>query len=389
MEEKKSFFDGAFGRYLLPGVILQSVLIGGGYATGREIIEYGAKFGAKGWIAGLGIFIGFVVVAILTFEMARLYRIYDYKYMVKEIAGPLWRLYDVIYVVLMLVVIAIMASATGNIVEQTIGLNYWFGVVGVIVIVGILNFYGEALIERFETYGTIALYAGYILFAFLVIRNTAPNIQRVFAVQDTSFLPNVSTLSVLWNGLIYVAFNLVVMPASFFTLKRQTKRKETVISGIIAGALMTIPWFLTYFAVMGFYPAEGVLTAEVPWLAMMKGVAGPIVISIFGIVMGGTLIETSTGIIHALIERINSGLQEGGRAVLSRGQQGFTTVLILVIATVLSKFGIIDLVAKGYSLLAYGFILIYLVPLLTVGVYKIVKGSPIKRNVEQQAVSES
>ena len=389
MEEKKSFFDGAFGRYLLPGVILQSVLIGGGYATGREIIEYGAKFGAKGWIAGLGIFIGFVVVAILTFEMARLYRIYDYKYMVKEIAGPLWRLYDVIYVVLMLVVIAIMASATGNIVEQTIGLNYWFGVVGVIVIVGILNFYGEALIERFETYGTIALYAGYILFAFLVIRNTAPNIQRVFAVQDTSFLPNVSTLSVLWNGLIYVAFNLVVMPASFFTLKRQTKRKETVISGIIAGALMTIPWFLTYFAVMGFYPAEGVLTAEVPWLAMMKGVAGPIVISIFGIVMGWTLIETSTGIIHALIERINSGLQEGGRAVLSRGQQGFTTVLILVIATVLSKFGIIDLVAKGYSLLAYGFILIYLVPLLTVGVYKIVKGSPIKRNVEQQAVSES
>lgn len=389
MEEKKSFFDGAFGRYLLPGVILQSVLIGGGYATGREIIEYGAKFGAKGWIAGLGIFIGFVVVAILTFEMARLYRIYDYKYMVKEIAGPLWRLYDVIYVVLMLVVIAIMASATGNIVEQTIGLNYWFGVVGVIVIVGILNFYGEALIERFETYGTIALYAGYILFAFLVIRNTAPNIQRVFAVQDTSFLPNVSTLSVLWNGLIYVAFNLVVMPASFFTLKRQTKRKETVISGIIAGALMTIPWFLTYFAVMGFYPAEGVLTAEVPWLAMMKGVAGPIVISIFGIVMGWTLIETSTGIIHALIERINSGLQEGGRAVLSRGQQGFTTVLILVIATVLSKFGIIDLVAKGYSLLAYGFILIYLVPLLTVGVYKIVKGGPIKRNVEQQAVSES
>ena len=165
--------------------------------------------------------------------------------------------------------------------------------------------------------------------------------------------------------------------------------KETVISGIIAGALMTIPWFLTYFAVMGFYPAEGVLTAEVPWLAMMKDVAGPIVISIFGIVMGWTLIETSTGIIHALIERINSGLQEGGRAVLSRGQQGFTTVLILVIATVLSKFGIIDLVAKGYSLLAYGFILIYLVPLLTVGVYKIVKGSPIKRNVEQQAVSES
>jgi uncharacterized membrane protein YkvI len=37
-------------RIVLPGIILQSVLIGGGYATGREIVEYGAKFGANGWV---------------------------------------------------------------------------------------------------------------------------------------------------------------------------------------------------------------------------------------------------------------------------------------------------------------------------------------------------
>ena len=46
-----SFFEGWFGRYVLPGIIMQSVLIGGGYATGREIVEYGAKFGAMGLIA--------------------------------------------------------------------------------------------------------------------------------------------------------------------------------------------------------------------------------------------------------------------------------------------------------------------------------------------------
>ena len=33
------FFEGHYGRLLLPGVILQSVLIGGGYATGREIVQ--------------------------------------------------------------------------------------------------------------------------------------------------------------------------------------------------------------------------------------------------------------------------------------------------------------------------------------------------------------
>jgi len=53
--EKKSIFDGNFGKYLLPGVVLQSVLTGGGYSTGREIIEYGAKYGALGWIGGFGV----------------------------------------------------------------------------------------------------------------------------------------------------------------------------------------------------------------------------------------------------------------------------------------------------------------------------------------------
>ena len=52
MEEKKGIFGGALGRMILPGIILQSVLIGGGYATGREIVEYGAKFGAMGWLSG-------------------------------------------------------------------------------------------------------------------------------------------------------------------------------------------------------------------------------------------------------------------------------------------------------------------------------------------------
>ena len=44
MGKLKNFYEGKYARYVLPGVLLQSVLIGGGYATGREIYSYGAKF---------------------------------------------------------------------------------------------------------------------------------------------------------------------------------------------------------------------------------------------------------------------------------------------------------------------------------------------------------
>ncbi len=373
MENKKNFFDGAFGKLILPGIVLQSVLIGGGYATGREIVEYGAKFGAMGWLAGVGTFLGFAIIAALSFELIRLYKVYAYKSFIKEIGGPLWIVFDIVYFLFMIVIIAVMASATGSIVEQTLGLNYWVGVAAITIVVGVLNFFGARLIERFETYGTIALYIGYIIFAIIVISNNHQNISQVFATGDTSFVPNTTAPAILWSGVLYCAYNLVVVPSSFFTIKRQTKTSESIISGIIGGILMTIPWFLTYFAVMCFYPNEDVLAASVPWLSMMQGVAGPVVIGIFGIVMGWTLIETSTGIIHACIERVNNGLGELHKNEMTRPQQAILTLVILIGAMILSRIGIIDLIATVYNGLAYAFLIIYVVPLLTVGVYKIIK----------------
>lgn len=99
---------------------------------------------------------------------------------------------------------------------------------------------------------------------------------------------------------------------------------------------------------------------------------------LFSIVMGWTLIETATGIIHAMLERVDKGLTDTGRNPLSRQHRGALTVIILVISVAFAKIGIIDLIAKGYNALAYAFILLYLVPLLTVGVYKIMKKSTKK-----------
>ncbi|WP_026894524.1 membrane protein [Clostridiisalibacter paucivorans] len=371
---KKSFFDGAFGRYLIPGIVLQSVLIGGGYATGREIVAFGAKFGALGWLGGLGIFIGFTLISVLTFEIARIYRTYNYKSLVKQIAGKLSVVYDVIYILLSIIIIAVMSSATGEIVNKTLGLSYWVGVGGVVVLVGILNFYGSWLIERFETYGTIALYIGYIIFSVIVISSTRENIHNVFINTDTSYIQgSIGIGTVLWTGIVYVGYNVVVYPATLFTLERQTKRRETIISGIISGVLMTIPWFMTYFSIMGYYPSKDILEAGVPWLGMLQKAGGSWVIAVFGMVMGWTFIETSTGILHALAERIDGGLREIGKKTMTNSQKAGLTVGVLIFAMGLSKIGIVDLISKGYTLMAYGMILVYAIPLLTIGLYKIIK----------------
>jgi uncharacterized membrane protein YkvI len=84
-------------RIFLPGIILQSVLIGGGYATGREIVEYGAKFGANGWICGVMIFLGFSLMAMLSMEASRIWKVYDYKSLLSKMVGRAWVLYEIAY----------------------------------------------------------------------------------------------------------------------------------------------------------------------------------------------------------------------------------------------------------------------------------------------------
>ena len=376
MGKLKKFYEGTYARYILPGVLLQSVLIGGGYATGREIYSYGAKFGAYGWISGLTIGIGFALFAFLTFEICRIYKVYDYKNYIKKVIGPLWPVMDVLTVLIAIMLIAVMAAATGSIFEQ-VGLPNILGSVVIVLLCGLLNFKGSAIIEKFETIGTILLYGGYILFTILVLVNKGGNISTVFANMDTSAYDGRVTIGLcIWTGILYVAYNINAIPMGMFSLTRQKKRKETVVSGLVAGLLMTIPWFLSYFAMMCFYGDTTIVGADVatPWMEMIKAIHGGVPLMVlFSVVMGWTLVETAAGCIHMIIDRFDVALEEKGHERLTDSKRGMVTVITLVAALILSRIGVVTLIEKGYSVLSYGFILFYLLPTLLIGGYKIIK----------------
>lgn len=353
-----------FSRLLLPGIILQSVLIGGGFATGREIVEYGGRFGASGWISGLSIFFGFSLLAILSFEACRQWKVYDYKSLLKKLIGRAWILYEVSYLILGILVIAVMASAAGEILNSTLGFNIWVGILLIVVLVGFLNYMGENFIAQMKTVGTIALFGAYTLFGVSVFLDRSNEIFEVFATWNTQFLPEPpSVLLLIWIGITYVGYNLGVYPATFFTVKNIESKKESVMAGIIAGLLMTIPWFLTYLAIMAYYPSTDILGAAVPWLKMLEPFGNTFVV-IFGIVVGWTLVETATGIIHAFIGRIDVDLFQQKSKHLSGKSKALISLVALVAAMLLAQVGIIDLIAKGYSFMAYAMILFYGVPLV-------------------------
>lgn len=351
-------------RIFLPGIILQSVLIGGGYATGREIVEYGARFGASGWVCGLAIFFGFSLMSFLSMEACRQWQVYDYKSLLKKMIGPGWVAYEVVYLLLAILIIAVMASAAGEILHSTMGFSRWVGVVIIVVLVGFLNYKGEEVIAKLETLGTIALFAAYITFAVVVFSDRQDQIADVFSQWDTSYEPASPGFGLLlWTGLLYVGYNLAVYPASFFTFKGIHNVRESLLAAVISGLLMTVPWFLTYFAILGYYPDKGVLAATVPWLEILKSFH-PALIVVFGIVVGWTLVETATGMIHAFISRVETEIQTRQQAPLKKAMKALISTAALVASLLLAQVGIIDLVAKGYVIMAYAMIAVFGVPLI-------------------------
>lgn len=383
--------SGPFGRLVLPAVVLQSVLIGGGYATGREIVAYGARFGSRGWIAVLAIFLGFTVTAFFTFEVARRYRAYEYKSFVRRLIGPMWPAFDLLFVVMAVVIIAVMASAAASILEETLSVPPGVGTTGVVVAVGIATYRGASFIEVFKSAGTTALYVAYLVFAGLVVSarwdalgaallegGAAGGVGALDAASAVT--PGAPVLAVLGTGALYVGYNLAVYPAVLFTLHRQRTRTDTGTAALLSGLLMTIPFALTWLCLMGFYPDPEVFDAPVPWLPMLRSLDLPFLVGVFGLVMGWTLLETSVGLIHALLNRIDADLERldagpladlGG---LTRLQSGLLGAGVLLGAALLSRVGIIALVSRGYTYMGYAFIALFALPLLTVGAWKVLRG---------------
>lgn len=368
----------AFEAILLPAIVLQSAIMGGGYSTGREVAQYAGRFGEQGWLAVGIILVGFTVLSILAFELARIAKVYDYKRWIQELIGPLWPLFDLLTITMSLLVIAVMSAAMGSILQQTLGVPYWLGLGVAFVMVGFLAWRGARVMERFKVIGSVLLYVGYLCFAFLVL--TSPVESPVASGAETSAaLTPFATLTVVISGLIYVGYNLSVYPVGLFCLHRQTRRSETVLAGLASGLMMTVPFVLTFLCLVKYYPSSAVLEAEIPWLEMIEASAGgPAWIAAFGFIAGWTLLETAIASIHALVDRIDKNLEDVPGFLrpekrLTPVQKMFLSLGILAIASALAQFGIIALVAKGYGTLAWGFIVLLALPLLTVGLRKVLK----------------
>jgi uncharacterized membrane protein YkvI len=143
-----------------------------------------------------------------------------------------------------------------------------------------------------------------------------------------------------------------------------------VSAGLIAAVLGLLPAFLFYLAILGQYPE--VVTQEIPAVYVLERARTPALLVVFVIMLFGTLIQTGTGFIHGVNERIRHTLASRDKA-FPDWLRPVIAVALLAISLGLAKFGIVTLIARGYGWISWGIFAIYFVPLMTIGLYRIVR----------------
>ena len=368
-----------FQRYLLPGFIIQSSIIGGAYGSGKELQQFFFDHGPLGGLLGMCVTMAiFAVVLMAAYEFSRRFQLFDYRSFSKALLGPAWPIYEILYLMVMILVISVVGAVAGEVLHDSFGLPNVVGVVGIMVLIAVIVFFGTPGVERVLAVWSFVLFGTYILFlGWHLVQN------------GDQIASNMKSMPIgegwVRSGVAYSGYNLSTVPALVFCIYHMSKRREALAAGLFAGVLAMLPAMLFYIAMIGQYDAIEAAGEDgpLPVSILMGALEGAgFFVYLFPVVLFGTFVETGTALIHGVNERIDHTFAEKGVRMPDWMRPAVALAILFSAVVIADAIGLTGLVAQGYGTITWGFIIVLFVPLLTWGVYLIWRAD--KRDAEKQ-----
>jgi len=350
-----------FKRFFLPGFAFKAVVIGGGYATGRELAEYFLPSGPSGGL--LGMFLAMAlwgVICAVTFLFARSTHSHDYGTFFRNLLGPGWFLFDIIYVCALLVGLSVFGAAAGAIGTALFGWPVIAGTLGLVAGIATIAAFGSDSVERLFKYVTYFLYGVYATFFVLVF-------VKSFGRIEASFSAHFPMTDWAMGGATYAAYNAVGAVVILPVLRHLTSNRDAVIAGLLAGPLGMLPAVLFFVCMAAYYP--DIANTTLPSDYILTRLDAPAFHFVFQLMILAALLESGTGMVHAINERVDGVMRARGRALSTAMRLWIAGGMLVVSIFVATRFGLVTLIARGYRALAYAFLAVYVAPVLTYGLW--------------------
>ena len=349
-----------FQRFLLPGLAFKAVVIGGGYATGRELAEFFLGSGPRGGLAGMILAMAiWSLVCAVAFLFARATAAYDYRCFFKALLGRFWLVFEITYLLFLVLILAVVAAAAGTIGAQVFGLPLIGGTLLLIgAIVGVTSF-GNRGAEQLFKYASGFIYLTYALFLGLALTSFGDRIGPALALDAPAD-------GWVLGGVTYASYNVVAVVAVLPFVRHLTSRRDAIVAGLLAGPLAMLPALLFFLCMVAFYPAIG--AEALPSDYLLQRMSIPSFQYIFQLMIFCALLETGVGVVNAVNERIAQAVRDREASHFSRiARFAISASLLTGSAFVAAGIGLIDLIAAGYGAFGYIMLVIFVTPLLLIG----------------------
>lgn len=277
-------------------------MIGSGYATGQEIMQFFTGYGyySIGAITISLILFSFVGSRIMvdgfdnkSNEKKSLYSYYCGRY--------LGVFFDWFVVIFLFAVVVIMISGAGATIKQYLGLQHFIGAAIMAILVLVAYLLGlKKLIDMLGAMGPILILFTLIVGFITIIVNSSglANIEKAFKAVT---IPTASRSWVI-SGFLYASFALFGSVPFFNALgKSSTTRKNALYGGIAGGAILMIATFVMNLGLLS--KIDVIHDKQIPTLVLANDIS-PVVGFIFSIILIIAIFSTAAPMFWTVCDKI-------------------------------------------------------------------------------------
>lgn len=302
-----------FGRIFSIAGALIAFLIGSGFATGQEIMQYFATYGYWGGATVLLVLILLIFVSLYLVEMGFKHQFEPdneiYQYMFGKRIGRVMDIYVTFFIYLSFVVMVAGAQATG---QEQYGFTGYTFVIVFTLIVALSVFFGlDRLVDIIGNIGPVIIVLT-LLVAFWSIGLNAGKIpgamDRMMALNEAGLLQRASS-NWFFSALSYIGFVTWWLIAFLVNIGKNEKNikdaKQGVLWGSIVFALATI---VVSFAI--FINLDVLYDSQIPTLALAREIA-PWLAKLYSITVILGIYTTAVSLLWTVVARF---FEEGTRS---------------------------------------------------------------------------
>lgn len=291
------------------------LLVGAGFATGQEVVQYFTSFGIPGmW----GILVAGLVMTLagtVFLQLGSYFHASEHNQVFRNITHPIIsRILDVAVILTLFAVGFVMLAGAGSNMEQQFGWPAWVGSLLMLVLVMVTGMFDVDKVSQVIGLLTPTIIIAVLFVGTYTLLHMPESVDAAISASEAieSPIPNWLVSALNYNGLaliLAVSMSLVIGGDNI-------SPREAGVGGIVGGAVYAVLMGIAGFSLL--MNAENVGDSDIPMLTLVDNVH-PVLGVIMAVIIYLMIFNTAIGMFYALGKRLSSGNESKYRIIFIAG----------------------------------------------------------------------